>query len=203
MRVILYLMPPIRGGTFRINAKFFFLTYPQCDASKQDLLTFLQSIAPVKYAIIGQEQHEDGGRHLHALVEFAKKFDCRNQTRFDLSVGQICYHPNIQSARDPHHVRNYCCKEDREPLEFGTFGRLEYSDLLLLDSRDAFLEGLAKHHARDYVLQYERILKFATTKYASQEKDYQTPYTEFTNLPVELTNWCSRNFEVRTLSGIS
>jgi len=195
-------MPPPAGG-FRINAKFFFLTYPQCEADKQQLLDFLLTIAPVKYVCIGQETHEDGGRHLHALVEFAKKFDCRNQTRFDFSVGETSYHPNIQSARDPHHVRNYCRKEDTEPLEYGTFGRLEYSDLLLLDSKDAFLQGVSKHHARDYVLQYDRVCRFATAHYAEKEKGYVSPYTNFANLPTNLTDWQNAYFEVRTLSGIS
>lgn len=52
------------------NGKRFFLTYAQCSESKESLLEFLQSKAPIRSYVIASEKHKEEGMHLHACVEF-------------------------------------------------------------------------------------------------------------------------------------
>lgn len=99
---------------FRMAAKSFFLTYPQCNCSKEDLKNFLLAKRPTDYILIGQETHKDGGLHLHCLVSFKKKLNIKSDRFFDFNE----FHPNIQATKNPAAVKNYIRKEDIEPLEF-------------------------------------------------------------------------------------
>lgn len=98
--------------SFRINAKSFFLTYPQCSLSKQELKDFLDTKGRSTYILIGRELHEDGQPHLHALVSYEKKLNVKRETFFDI----LGYHPNIQAAKNIQALKNYIQKEDIEPL---------------------------------------------------------------------------------------
>lgn len=100
------------SNNFRINAKSFFLTYPQCNATKEDLKTFLDTKGRTTYLLIGRETHEDGAYHLHALVTYERKLNVKRQNYFDFQE----YHPNIQAARNLQAVKTYIQKEDTEPL---------------------------------------------------------------------------------------
>lgn len=117
------------SGKFRINAKSFFLTYPQCNESKEALKDFLCSIRPVEYLLVGQETHEDGGLHLHCLVTFKKKLNVKSESFFDLNN----FHPNIQAPRNIPATKNYIRKEDESPLEISSItDQMEDEDLYQL-----------------------------------------------------------------------
>lgn len=68
----------------------------------------------IEWAMIAQEEHKEGGLHLHCLVKLHKKCESRN-ARF-LDHGE--YHPNIQSAKSISASVKYLCKEDPDPLCF-------------------------------------------------------------------------------------
>lgn len=74
----------------------------------------------VKGAVIVQETHEDGGYHLHALVEYMQKRNIKNERAFDATDddGNI-YHPNIETVRNVIKAKNYLSKEDETPLLYG------------------------------------------------------------------------------------
>lgn len=95
---------------FRINAKSFFLTYPQSALSKERLCDFFQSIKPCYEIEIGEESHENGGKHFHAIVTFKTKYDCRNCRAFDCD-GE---HPSIEAVKKLAAARNYISKEDQD-----------------------------------------------------------------------------------------
>lgn len=100
---------------FRINAKSVFLTYPQCDLQKEHLLTFINTLKyKYSYAIICTENHEDGNKHLHAVIKFKKKVDIRNEHTFDLNG----FHPNIQTTKNINASINYV-KKDGDYIEDG------------------------------------------------------------------------------------
>jgi hypothetical protein len=101
---------------FRINAKSFFLTYPQCPLQKDELKAFLDTKGRVTYTIIGRETHEDGHYHLHALVTYETKLNVKRETFFDFDG----YHPNTQAAKNVPALKNYISKEDPAPLIFST-----------------------------------------------------------------------------------
>lgn len=98
---------------FRLNAKSVFLTYPQCNLSKQDLKEALVDMKlPIFACAIAQERHEDGSPHLHCLLVFNKKVDFSDARKFDVNG----FHPNIQATRNQQASLMYLCKDDPNPL---------------------------------------------------------------------------------------
>lgn len=98
--------------SFRINAKSFFITYPQCPKTKEEVKAFLESKAPLSYYLIGQELHQDGNPHIHAVVTYKRKLNVKSSRFFDLDE----YHGNVQPARNMQALKVYITKEDPEPL---------------------------------------------------------------------------------------
>lgn len=105
---------------FRISTKKLFLTYPQCDVSKNDLLSYLKEKGHIVTYYIGCEKHEDGNLHLHAAVHYSVKIDTRDERFFDYKG----FHPNVQSARNWSSVCSYCSKGG----DFITSTELDISD---------------------------------------------------------------------------
>jgi len=91
---------------FRLSCKKLFLTYPQCNVEKNDLLSFLKLKAHIVAYYIGSEKHEDGNLHLHAAIHYAVKIDTKDVRCFDYKG----FHPNVQSARSWSSVVAYCTK---------------------------------------------------------------------------------------------
>nr|WAE42421.1 MAG: replication associated protein [Cressdnaviricota sp.] len=102
---------------FQLQGKNFFLTYPQCDLSKEDAAKELGHKLALDYLIIAQEQHKDGTPHLHALITAKEKAKISNQKFFDIAG----FHGNYQTARNTDDVREYVKKADMEPLEIGAY----------------------------------------------------------------------------------
>lgn len=100
--------------SFRVAAKNFSLTYPQCSITKEALLEHLRTFTPV-YCCVSQELHEDGQPHLHAAISFATKKNIKAANHFDFS-GSHC---NIQSTRNVKDWIAYVKKENNF-VEFGT-----------------------------------------------------------------------------------
>jgi len=122
---------------FRIDAKNFSLTYPQCTASKEAVLDFLQTMSP-NYICVSKEQHADGNPHIHAAISFETKKNLRNERYFDFNE----FHPNIQSTRNMDQWINYI-KKGGDFIEIGTFAgssrtrsNIKLSDIPTSDLRD-------------------------------------------------------------------
>ena len=87
------------------NGKRFFLTYPRCEHTKEELLAFLSEKAEVSHYTICRELHEDGTPHLHACVEF-----------LDVQRHPVAWldfdgkHPNKQDPRKWVACVKYCKK---------------------------------------------------------------------------------------------
>lgn len=100
--------PPPKPKGFRINAKKFFVTYPQCgDLSKDMVLQFFKNKGHICEYVIGEEEHKDGGRHVHAAIHFSNKYNLTTQDGFDING----YHPNVQAAKSFANVKTYCKKD--------------------------------------------------------------------------------------------
>lgn len=94
-------------SSFSFNYRSFFLTYPRCGASRQDVLDHLCRLEPSwVYVTVGSELHEDGAPHCHALLCLSKKRDIRNPLHFDYE-GSHC---NVQPCRNVHDVLAYVQK---------------------------------------------------------------------------------------------
>nr|AEY75694.1 truncated regulatory protein [Cotton leaf curl Burewala virus] len=98
--------PPKR---FKVQAKNYFITYPQCSLTKEEALSQIQAIntpSNKKYIKLCRELHEDGSPHLHVLIQFEGKFVCTNNRFFDLvsPTRSAHFHPNIQGAKSSSDV---------------------------------------------------------------------------------------------------
>lgn len=92
--------------SFRIQAKNFSLTYPQCPLESIDLMKKLQEFSPA-YILIGREKHEDGNWHLHAFIHFAVRKNIKDNKFFDFAG----HHPNIQATKKVDNWIQYVKKE--------------------------------------------------------------------------------------------
>ena len=174
---------------FRVSAKNFFLTYPRCTLTKDQLLQSLLSIptpTEKKYIRVSLETHEDGTPHLHCLIQFAGKFVCTNYQRFDVKhpCSSRVFHPNLQGARSSSDVNTYISKHC-DYLEWGTFqidGRSarggcqkandSYAKALNSESTEQALQILKQEQPKDFVLHHDRLLH-------NLGKIFQKPRTPF------------------------
>ena len=108
---------------FRISSKSWFLTWPKCSLTKEEVLAGLRAKKPIKAAVIARELHEDGTPHIHAYVLLEKRFDCRQSSFWDLAP----FHGNYQKAKSIDAVIRYI-KKDGDILEFGEISWAEKID---------------------------------------------------------------------------
>lgn len=106
---------------FRCNARVFFLTYPRCDVPSGDALSLLRGLIGQRldFICVGHELHKDGGNHLHVVFSVKRKWDIRNQRKFDITTDTQQWHCNIQAARDHKSVYQYVTKAG-DYVEWGT-----------------------------------------------------------------------------------
>lgn len=99
---------------FRLVARKFFLTYPQFQADKAGLHSFLNTKLKQEVKVkICHEHHADGNIHTHCCVECPIKPDVKSERFFDFED----HHPNISVPKTVEHWRNqvkYVEKEDPE-----------------------------------------------------------------------------------------
>ena len=100
---------------FRWNTKSFFLTYPQCNQTKEDALTALHALQELDGAVVGHELHADGGNHLHVCGAFKERFRSRDASSFDVVGGGK--HGDYARMRSKKKAVEYCTK-DKDYVSF-------------------------------------------------------------------------------------
>lgn len=187
------------SNAFRFNAKNAFITYAQCPLDKAVVQEKLLNAFPdTNYLLIGQEKHSDGGLHLHVFQSFNERFHCRSPRAWDLEGGDgVIYHPNVQAPRRCRDTLKYVRKEDKTPLEWGTWGATGWSEIIEAGTRDSFMETVRKLYPRDYVLSYDKLCSYADSHYSTDRTPFETPYTadDFT-IPADLQAWFDHEFIV-------
>lgn len=96
-------------STRRVQAKGWFLTYPQCSLTKERVLELLQGLPEKKKIVewvVAEEKHEDGSPHIHAFVKYDGKVSFTPK-KWDIDQ----FHGNYQVAKSWKAVRAYCEKE--------------------------------------------------------------------------------------------
>lgn len=138
---------------FRINAKKFFLTYPQCEVSIEDAWIAIRQVGITKNCCIAQEEHANGGKHLHILVEFVDTLRTRRTAVFDIDN----HHPNIQVPRNWKATLTYCKKDgvyrvwkDEQPVP---------EDVLAEDSDDEEFDLFRSARTMEYEDYFRKCLK--------------------------------------------
>nr|QIH45417.1 replication protein [Ludwigia yellow vein Vietnam virus]QIH45438.1 replication protein [Ludwigia yellow vein Vietnam virus]QIH45444.1 replication protein [Ludwigia yellow vein Vietnam virus] len=203
-------MPPPRS--FKINAKNFFLTYPHCSLSKEEALSQLRALeTPTnkKYIKICRELHEDGSPHLHVLVQFEGKFQCKNQRFFDLVSPSRSshFHPNIQGAKSSSDVKSYM-EKDGDTVDWGEFqidGRSSrggqqtandaYAQALNSGSKSEALRIIKELAPKDFTLQFHNLNSNLDRIFAPPVEVFVSPFlaSSFDQVPEELECWAEEN----------
>lgn len=105
-------------------AQGWFLTYPKCDLSKEEVIKFLQSQdGPlIQEYVVARELHQDGTPHIHVFVRYASKVTF-SAHRWDLvsqgPPGRV-FHGNYQVARSWANCQKYCQKDGDFIANFST-----------------------------------------------------------------------------------
>nr|QNG62333.1 Rep [Sida micrantha mosaic virus] len=204
-------MPPPKR--FKISAKNYFLTYPQCSLTKEETLSQLQSLAtPVnkKFIKICRELHDNGEPHLHVLIQFQGKFQCPNNRFFDLvsPTRSAHFHPNIQGAKSSSDVKSYIDK-DGDTLEWGEFqvdGRSSRggcqtandaaAEALNAPSKEIALQIIREKLPEKFLFQFHNLNSNLDRIFAKAPEPWAPPYrlSSFTNVPDEMQEWADDYF---------
>nr|AHN95445.1 replication-associated protein [Tomato yellow leaf curl virus-Oman]AHN95457.1 replication-associated protein [Tomato yellow leaf curl virus-Oman]CEJ95702.1 replication associated protein [Tomato yellow leaf curl virus] len=197
---------------FKINAKNYFLTYPKCSLTKEEALSQLLNIqtpTSKKFIRICRELHEDGTPHLHVLIQFEGKFQCKNNRFFDLTspTRSAHFHPNIQGAKSSSDVKTYM-EKDGDILDHGVFqvdGRSvrggcqsandAYAEAINAGSKAQALNILKEKAPRDFLLQFHNLNSNLDRIFQEPPAPYISPFlsSSFNQVPEELEVWVSEN----------
>nr|AFP89683.1 Rep protein [Tomato leaf curl Taiwan virus] len=203
-------MPPL--NKFRINAKNYFLTYPHCSLTKEEALSQIQALqTPTNKLFIRvcRELHEDGTPHLHILIQFEGKFQCKNNRFFDLTspTRSAHFHPNIQGAKSSTDVKTYM-EKDGDVLDHGIFqvdGRSArggcqsandaYAEAINSGSKAEALNILREKAPKDFVLQFHNLNSNLDRIFTPPLEVYISPFnfSSFDQVPRELVKWVAEN----------
>lgn len=184
---------------FRLDVKKFFLTYPQCAATKEDLKEKLTTLTygghSITNWIICKETHADGSPHLHAVVELDTKFNCRDERYFDF----LGFHPKIESVRALKSAVAYCKKEGdwiaSDGFEGAGGGTLQerWFEAVNTATKEEFLEYIRGNFSKEWILWHDKIQHYADRYYATPEPLFTTPaHFEF-DVPELLNQWIVNN----------
>nr|AFL03416.1 replication associated protein [Tomato yellow leaf curl virus] len=197
---------------FKIYAKNYFLTYPNCSLSKEAALSQLKNLeTPTnkKYIKVCRELHENGEPHLHVLIQFEGKYQCKNQRFFDLvSPNRSAhFHPNIQAAKSSTDVKTYV-EKDGDFIDFGVFqidGRSArggqqsandaYAEALNSGNKSEALNILKEKAPKDYILQFHNLSSNLDRIFSPPLEVYVSPFlsSSFNQVPDELEEWVAEN----------
>lgn len=175
--VFIIVMPAPRE--FRFAAKQVFLTFSQvCDhfTKESAYFTIAERFSIDRYTL-GEENHENGGRHIHACFVFTMKVESRDPRFFDINCG-ICendHHPNIETIRrgkaNLYRVEDYCKKQDPNPMTnvepVKTWGEIMSES----STQEEYLSLIQRHYPREFCLSLERLKSSAEYLYPSTRKN--------------------------------
>ncbi|AXH73085.1 MAG: Rep catalytic domain protein [Circoviridae sp.] len=158
---------------FRIQYTTVGLTYSRCPLEKSALRDFLLSLPhEVSDYYIVQETHKEANDclyHLHAWIEFTNKPNIRNCNFFDCQG----FHPNI-GKKKRNWIWNYLKKQDTEPLTNIEDGYVALAKAGLVDRA---LDCFSNQHPKDFIINYERIVKNVHTLGKRKRQDHIYPLT--------------------------
>lgn len=100
---------------YRINSRQLFLTYPQCNISKEVASTLLLNLLEnyeVEEYIVAHELHQNGDDHLHAYFKLKNPVNRNDPHWADLHFDDASWHGNYQGCRSRKNVMKYCTKKE-------------------------------------------------------------------------------------------
>lgn len=136
--------------------------------TKETVLYDLSDRYDIDKYCIGEEEHADGGRHIHAVLVFRLKVDKRDPRLFDINCGcPGCddWHPNIRAINrgkaNFDRTLEYVSKEDPAPLT-NIEPRLTWGEIIEQSMcEEEYLSLVKKHYPRDFALSLTRLKESA------------------------------------------
>ena len=162
---------------FYVNSRYVLLTYAQSGSLDPfDVVDHLASIHGE--CIVGREHHRDGGVHLHAFVDFGRKFRSRSATVFDVAG----FHPNISpSFGNPGRGFDYAIKDGdicagglERPGDAGAPPTKDvWSQIVMAKDRDEFWSLLRQHQPRALATSFVSLQKYADWHFRVDPEPYR------------------------------
>lgn len=162
--------------------RYALLTYAQCgDLDPWSIVSLFAGLRAE--CIVGRENHQDEGVHLHVFVDFGRVFRSRRTEAFDVE-GR---HPNVQHVnRTPWVAYDYAIKEGdvvaggaERPKEGGGTEVSRVGDvwpeIMAAESRDEFFDLLSKLAPRSLVSSFNSCRAFAEWRYRVDPEPYRNP----------------------------
>ncbi|AIF76256.1 Rep1 [Miniopterus associated gemycircularvirus 1] len=180
---------------FKFQSRYVLLTYSQCgELDPFDVVNHLSSLGAE--CIVGREPHADGGTHLHAFVDFGRRYSTRRSDAFDVGG----YHPNIAPSRGRAEGGwDYATKEGdivAGGLERPSRSRVSRNDhiwdeVINQPDESAFWECVQRLDPKAAATQFTQLRAYASWAYAVQPEQYEpNPEHAFdTGMVPELDRW--------------
>jgi len=105
-------LSPIQNkAKFRLNCKRVFITFPQCEMDKEQVLARIKESLKTRHCsvIVAKEKHKDGHSHLHIYLETPGNFNVRSPSYFDFIAGK---RGNYQKVKFKEAAIAYITKEN-------------------------------------------------------------------------------------------
>ena len=164
-------------SAFRFQNRYALLTYAQCgDLDPWAINNRLAELGAE--CIIAREEHADGGTHLHAFVDFGRKFSSRRSDIFDVGG----HHPNISpSYGSPEKGFDYAIKDgdvvagglERPNGKTVSPSGDPWPTIVLAESRDQFFQLCLELAPRALCTSFPSLSKYADWKYRMDPVPYR------------------------------
>lgn len=164
---------------FSFNARYFLLTYAQTGGldpwAVSDHLSGLGA-----ECIVAREDHADGGTHLHAFVDFGRKFRSRNGRILDVEG----FHPNVSPSRgNPGGGYDYATKDGdivagglERPSRGGTSTTsTPWHWIITAPCPETFRDYLRELAPKEAILRAREIEYYIAKEYALERPPYVHP----------------------------
>lgn len=185
-------------NSFVINSRYVLLTYAQCGLL--DPLSIVSHLATLNAkCIVGREFHADGNIHLHAFVDFQRKFRSRQPRVFDV---EEC-HPNISPSRGtPAKGYDYAIKDGdtcggdlERPGDSPAEGGDRFRQLCDCETEESFWRLARELAPRELLCSYTQFRAYANNRFRTELPVYTSPdgVTYDTEAFPGLSGWVERN----------
>lgn len=192
--------------TFRFSRRYGLFTYAQCGDLDPFAVCNLFSDLRAE-CIVGREAHSDGGTHLHAFVDFGRKFTTTDKRKFDVE-GR---HPNAQPCfRTPYKMWDYATKDGDivagglERPDGGEVSRAgpEWDQIANAANPDEFWDLLRELAPRTLLTSFTSLRAYADWNYRPNRTPYCSPpgITFDLSATPELDEWVQDNLSGNTVS---
>lgn len=170
---------PTFSMPYVFQARYGLFTYAQCgNLDPHSVVCMFAGLGAE--CIIGREDHLDGGNHLHAFVDFGRRYRSASQRQFDVDG---C-HPNIVPSRgSPEKGYDYAIKDgdivggglERPQGKTTAVGSVDYGAILDAPDADTFWEMVRTMAPRIMLTNFTSLRSYADWHYRPEPTVYEGP----------------------------